>query len=186
MATGFSPRVPSEKTKKATHLFPLLSRRWPSPFLELLPLMAGMNLTHKWGVWGHLSRGVSATLLYLKSQDCRNWNERPHSLWKSSLEGRTKGMEEGCGGRGAKWPKKQGRPEPTEAWGPVFWLSSRESIHQHTLLVTHQCFPWKLVPEWMGSRVTHNKQQMAEGWLGIWHLFFCPSLKLLSPKHWGW
>lgn len=56
MATGFSPGAPSEKTRKATHLFPLLSRRWPPPFLELLLPMGGMDHTNV------LSKGVSAAL----------------------------------------------------------------------------------------------------------------------------
>lgn len=56
MATGFSPGAPSEKTRKAVHLFPLLSRRWPPPFLELLLPMGGTDHTNV------LSKGVSAAL----------------------------------------------------------------------------------------------------------------------------
>lgn len=100
-------------------------------------------------------------------------------------EGRTKDGG-GVWWKGSKVTKEAGSPEPMEVRGPGFRLSSREPIYLHALLVTHRCFPWTLVPGWTGSRVTHNKQQRAEGWLGIWHLFFGPSVKLLSSRHRGW
>lgn len=153
MAKPFFPIVPCEKTKKATDLFPLLSRTWSSPFLEFLPLVGGID-----NMDGHVE------------QRCIWWAsaagaERRDTFYckNPAWDGRVKVMGEGRRGIVTKWPKKQRRLVLIEAWVLAFQLPSREPIHQYKLLATHWCFPWKLVPGQTGSRVTHNKQQMAEG-----------------------
>lgn len=132
VAAGFSLRAPHEMTKRATHLFPLLSRRWPSAFLELLP---------PWVVWAtHASWAevfLSSSLVSLISQHSGNSNERPHLLWESSLGGENKGA--GQYGEGNKVTQKAKKATANGSLRPslltiLAWAHPSAHTSGHTLM----------------------------------------------------